>query len=105
MNAESALTIGILFAALGGLIFAIVRIILNHYLAHAGRRLDAIRHENCDLSHRVGNDLAKLAAELPRTYVKREDWIRFGAVIDAKFDTMREELEAVREKIYGQPQS
>jgi hypothetical protein len=49
--------------------------------------------------------LSGLKSELPRDYVRREDWIRFGAVIDAKLDIVRRDLESVRQRLYGQSQS
>tara|TARA_R110002095_G_scaffold55910_1_gene48090 strand:+ start:249 stop:626 length:378 start_codon:yes stop_codon:yes gene_type:complete len=35
-------------------------------------------------------DLMTLKAELPDKYVRREDWIRFAATLDAKMDGLRE---------------
>ncbi|MGH7814525.1 MAG: hypothetical protein ACREQI_11070 [Candidatus Binataceae bacterium] len=44
-------------------------------------------------------------ANLPLEYVRREDWIRFIATIDAKLDSMRDELRddigAVKEQLYA----
>lgn len=37
-------------------------------------------------------DLLTLKAELPDKYVRREDWIRFAATIDAKLDGLREAI-------------
>ena len=42
-------------------------------------------------------DLLKLQAELPREYVRREDWIRFSSSIDAKLDHLRDKLDRVLE--------
>ncbi len=42
---------------------------------------------------------------LPIEYVRREDWIRFSATLDAKMDglreEMREEIGPLKEKLYG----
>lgn len=47
----------------------------------------------------------ELKAILPLEYVRREDWIRFGATLDAKLDAMRDEwraeMTALKEKLYG----
>lgn len=40
----------------------------------------------------------KFKAELPVDYVRREDWIRFGAVIDAKQDGLRDLVMRVLEQ-------
>lgn len=40
----------------------------------------------------------KFKAELPIDYVRREDWIRFGAVIDAKQDGLRDLVMRVLEQ-------
>ncbi|MDY6979205.1 MAG: hypothetical protein SV201_04950 [Pseudomonadota bacterium] len=40
----------------------------------------------------------KFKAQLPVDYVRREDWIRFGAVIDAKQDGLRELVMRVLEQ-------
>jgi hypothetical protein len=49
--------------------------------------------------------LFELRASLPLEYVRREDWIRFSATLDAKLDAMREEMRqelgALKEKLYG----
>lgn len=38
-------------------------------------------------------ELKALQIELPREYVRREDWIRFGAGIDAKIDRLHDRLD------------
>lgn len=35
-------------------------------------------------------ELLELKAELPKEYVRREDWIRFSGTLDAKMDAMEE---------------
>ncbi len=46
----------------------------------------------------------ELRAALPLEYVRREDWIRFSATLDAKFDALREEMRqeigAIKDKLY-----
>jgi hypothetical protein len=49
--------------------------------------------------------LYELRASLPLEYVRREDWIRFSGTLDAKLDAirneMREETEALKDRLYG----
>ena len=40
--------------------------------------------------------LLEFKSEVARSYVGREDWIRFGAVLDAKLDRLSEKMEAMR---------
>lgn len=47
---------------------------------------------------RIERDLMTLRADLPLNYVRREDWIRFGSVIDAKQDTLSEKMERLLER-------
>ena len=48
--------------------------------------------------------LYDLRVLLPIEYVRREDWIRFSATLDAKMDglreEMREEIGPIKEKLY-----
>jgi len=47
----------------------------------------------------------ELRVLLPIEYVRREDWIRFSATLDAKMDglrdEMREEIGPLKEKLYA----
>jgi len=47
-----------------------------------------------DSSHvdEVEKNLIELRVNLPLEYVRREDWIRFGGTLDAKLDSMRDEM-------------
>ena len=40
----------------------------------------------------VEKNLIELRVNLPLEYVRREDWIRFGGTLDAKLDSMRDEM-------------
>jgi len=101
MNAETVGLLLICFGALGGLNLAAVRFILNQHRAGAQQKFEEVRREGREVSHDVAGALTKLKADLPQNYVKWEDWIRFGASIDARLDAMREQVEAVREKLHG----
>lgn len=39
-------------------------------------------------NRRQERELLELKADLPKLYVQREDWIRFGATVDAKLDRL-----------------
>ncbi len=39
---------------------------------------------------KLERELMSLKAELPEKYVRREDWIRFANVVDAKLDALNE---------------
>ncbi len=59
-----------------------------------------------DTSHvdALERQLTELRVNLPLEYVRREDWIRFSATLDAKLDAMREEMREeiaeVKERLY-----
>lgn len=48
----------------------------------------------------IEHALFELRAALPIEYVRREDWIRFSGTLDAKLDGMREEIGAIKERLY-----
>lgn len=41
----------------------------------------------------------RLLAELPKEYVRREDWIRFGGSMDAKLDWLRTQTESLSKSV------
>ncbi|HEY6394794.1 MAG TPA: hypothetical protein VIX12_05200 [Candidatus Binataceae bacterium] len=53
----------------------------------------------------IERELFELRASLPLEYVRREDWIRFSGTLDAKLDAMRDEMRediaAIKERLYG----
>lgn len=88
---------------LGALFFWAVKWLLDQHAKRMNDRLgelaasmDAYRTQQ----QKLERDLLELRAEIPEKYVRREDWIRFAAVIDAKLDTLRLALEQIREKVY-----
>lgn len=44
----------------------------------------------------VEKDLLRMRGELSDNYVRRDDWIRFSAVIDAKLEALRDKGEATQ---------
>ncbi|OIO57333.1 MAG: hypothetical protein COX57_02150 [Alphaproteobacteria bacterium CG_4_10_14_0_2_um_filter_63_37] len=89
-----------LIALWSGVLFWAVKWLLDRYVKHIDGKLDGIQkanREGGDKIDRVEKDLLKLQAELPREYVRREDWIRFSSSIDAKLDHLRDKLDRVLE--------
>ena len=88
-------TIGTLLAlmtAWGGIVLWAVKAMLGRL----EQKLDADTGE----WRRVERGLNDLRAELPRDYVRREDWIRFGAGIDAKIDRVHDRLDELTKEIH-----
>lgn len=56
---------------------------------------DALKEEAGKIAH-VERSLLELKAELPREYVRREDHIRYSAVIEAKLDAQGEALHNIK---------
>jgi hypothetical protein len=54
---------------------------------------------------RIERTIYELRVLLPIEYVRREDWIRFSATLDAKMDGLREEIRQeiapIKEKLYA----
>ncbi len=71
-------------------------------LSFAGLNLGALkwlldRHDSAaskteDQIAELIKGMYELRANLPLEYVRREDWLRFGATLDAKMDAMRAEM-------------
>jgi hypothetical protein len=51
-----------------------------------------------DRVDQLDRQVTELRVNLPLEYVRREDWIRFSSTIDAKMDSMRDEI---REELSG----
>ncbi len=88
--------VGALLAVLSGLFWWATKWLLDRYHQDITRRFEEV----AGAQHRLERDVLQLRAELPEKYVRREDWIRFASVIDAKLDALRAAIEAVKEKLY-----
>jgi hypothetical protein len=94
------LALGGLVAAIGTVVWALARIIINtidqrfQTLDSDMRRLERANDEN-------EKSVLRLRAELPVEYVRREDWIRFSTVIDSKLDAVMARIEALKERKDG----
>ncbi|MGH7906264.1 MAG: hypothetical protein ACREP6_06520 [Candidatus Binataceae bacterium] len=98
----NAFAIIMIFFALSGLFnFIALKLLAGRDQALQRHQLSAIKKEGSDLSRALAQEVQRLRLELPSAYVRREDWIRFGAVIDARMEIMREHMESVKEKLYG----
>lgn len=62
------------------------------------RAIDAVKslvETSLQRIQEVERDLYKLKAELPLHYVRREDWIRFGGVIEARIEEVMKLLNKI----------
>jgi len=103
----------ILLGAYAGLVVLFGRVLLAQFEKRMGERfaaMEAARAADKEaagmqlqaIEQRVASNDTHLAdvqrtvdslrAELPLQYVRREDWIRFGATIDAKLDRLADAL-------------
>lgn len=71
------------------------RIALGQFEARIAERFvgleNSMREENRQLGE-LKREFAEHIKTLPMEYVRREDWIRFSSVIDAKLDRLAERL-------------
>lgn len=96
------------FAALGGLVIWAVKFIVGGsmtdmrlYLEQQLKKM-ADRHEKeAKEWQRIEKDLNDLRVHLPQHYVRREDWIRFASVIDAKQDSLGDKLSQMMVRLEG----
>ena len=84
------------FAAWNGLLLWSIKFLLDRNATAFDSRIAEWSQRTQD----VERDVLRLRADLPEKYVQRDDWIRFGAVIESKIDALRETVERVREKVY-----
>ena len=68
----------------------------KHLLGRLEAKLD---HESGEW-RRIEREMNSIWADLPKTYVMREDWIRFGGAIDAKLDAVHREISALKDRLY-----
>lgn len=81
---------GVLFVGANGVV---IRWLVKRLVDGIDQRLvllaDDIRGTGAKVVE-LERDLLRLQADLPVHYVRREDWIRYGSMIDAKIDGLRE---------------
>jgi|SRR5579885_268942 len=92
------------FVALTGLYVMIMwRILARHEQREDERNrplMERLEEHGVKLLEHERN-LLEFKAELPKTYVMRDDWVRFGATLDAKLDVIRDEMQELRKAVYG----
>jgi len=96
MTWEAIATFALVMVTFAGLNLTALRAMLDRY--HRAVSADASRQTQ------IERMFFELRISLPLEYVRREDWIRFSATLDAKLDALREELReeigAIKEKLY-----
>lgn len=92
-----------LMALWSGVMLWAAKFWLTGFAARLDQRFDSLALERRKESSRVqqiADELRDLQVTLPRDYVRREDWIRFGGAIDAKLDAIWREMQNTRDTLY-----
>ncbi|HXN84591.1 MAG TPA: hypothetical protein VN867_00910 [Candidatus Binataceae bacterium] len=96
MTWEAVATFALVMVTFAGINLTALRSMLDRY--HRTAITEGSRQTQ------IERMLFDLRLSLPLEYVRREDWIRFSATLDAKLDALREELReeigAIKEKLY-----
>lgn len=96
--------ISLFLTAWGGLLLWAVKALLARFQQQMDERFAALASDRRKESGKVSNlerELLELKAALPRDYVMREDWIRFGGAMDSKLDAIHAELVDLTKGVYG----
>ena len=97
MSWEAVATFALVLVTFVGINLAALRAMLERH-----QRLTRREDERWS---QIEHALYELRVLLPIEYVRREDWIRFSATLDAKMDglrdEMREEIGPIKEKLYA----
>lgn len=91
--------VGILTGFLG-FVFAIARMFLSRIESQQNELSGALKSSLREFSSSLSGlerDLMALKAELPLSYVRREDYVRGQTVIEAKLDALYNKLEVVQQ--------
>lgn len=86
-----------LIGAWGTIIIAVQKLLINRCVAPLKEgiaELKEVPKEHVKLE----KQLLALKADLPLSYVRREDFIRFDTVINVKLDRLRDLIEAIKEQ-------
>lgn len=82
-----------------GLFLWSIKWLLDRFAAHEDQRFTSLEKLLADWTRRtleLERDFARLLAEMPKEYVRREDWIRFGTTMTAKIDGIWARLDEMR---------
>lgn len=85
-----------LVVAWSGLLVAAIKWLLDRHSQHIDRRFSELeKHDTAEQLRveRLRSELQAVRIEMSRDYVRREDWIRFSGLIDAKLDKLYERFE------------
>ena len=96
MTWDAVATFALVLVTFVGINLAALRAMLERHQRLASREEDRWA--------KIERAIYELRLLLPIEYVRREDWIRFSATLDAKMDglrdEMREEIGAIKKKLY-----
>lgn len=96
MSWDAIATFSLVMVTFIGVNLAALRSMLERH--HQVVKSDSVRWSEME------HALFELRVSLPIEYVRREDWIRFSATLDAKLDALREEFReeigAIKERLY-----
>ena len=91
-----------LFIFLPGLIAAwsvlIVSVLRTMFKAHCDDINSRLNGWGKDIS-KLEKDVLEMKADLPLSYVRKEDFVRFEVVINAKLDRLYDSIERLKEKV------
>ena len=97
MSWDAIGTFALVLVTIVGINVGMIKSVLDRHRSVA--ELDSERWQELERS------LFEMRASLPLEYVRRKDWIRFSASLDAKLDAMRaemrEETAEIKERLYG----
>ena len=82
----------------------LMRWLLDRYRDHIDHRFTALeqgQQRESEKRQAASHGVNDLRRELYRDFVRREDWIRFSGVIDAKLDALHGQLSALKDDING----
>ncbi len=95
MDIQQVSVIATVGAAVLGLLLAFGRMALGQFERRIGEKFSGLetsmREENRQLGE-LKREFQEHIKALPMEYVRREDWIRFSSLIDAKLDRLGERL-------------
>lgn len=100
MDWQTISTLGGVLSAFGGLLIGAVKWILEKHLTQLDKRFESLEKvigDDMDAIKQIERDLTELKISLPREYVRREDWIHFSGVIDAKLDGIYQKVQNIAE--------
>ena len=98
---ETLGTVAGLLVLFQGLSFWAIKWLLERSQRAIDLRFDALEQGNKqgrEATWALERDFLRLRADLPNDYVRRDDWIRFSTVIDAKLDALRQAVDQIRQR-------